>query len=285
MNQVQGVVQAVSDKIKPFQTKFGMAYNLSFKMDDGQWYKLKFCDVNEPIPLSKGMSVSFMAEMENRINPQTQQPIVDLNVNKKNLQILQQGQPMNQGYQAPQQGYQQTAQQGAPQQPQGGYPQQPPQQQQYQQQPPQQAPQQQYQQAPQAPAQPQGPQMNWTGKEGMATGMAFQVASNLTSNINELPTIVARVLLGQQEIIQNLAAAPDGGIAYLMELAGGSIGQAPQQAPVQQPQMPQAQPQQAPMHQAPPQQPAPQQQPGNPAPAGFGANPPPMTPQQNYTGG
>jgi len=280
MNQVQGVVQAVSDKIKPFQTKFGMAYNLSFKMDDGQWYKLKFCDVNEPMPLSKGMSVSFLAEMENRVNPNTGQPIVDLSVNKKNLTINQGGQPMNQGYQAPQQGYQQTP---PPQQ--GGYTQQPPQQQQYQQQPPQQ---QQYQQAPQAPSQPLPPQHNWVGKEGMATGMAFQVAGNLANNINELPTIVARVLLGQQEIIQNLTTAPDGGIAYLVELAGGSIGQTPAPQPQQQPQqaapqMPTPQPQQAPQQAAPQQ--APQQQPGNPMPTGYGAGAPPMTPQQDYTGG
>lgn len=107
-----GPVQAVSKNPNVFNTQYGPKYNLKFKMPDGQWYILKFCDPNEDPPLHRGMQVSFQFDVETRPNPQGGQ-YVDNVVNKKTLNYGGGPQPMQQGYQ--QQGYQQQAPQ--PQQP------------------------------------------------------------------------------------------------------------------------------------------------------------------------
>jgi hypothetical protein len=229
MPYIEGAVQAVSSKQNVFQTKHGPAYNLRFKMQNGEWYTLKFCNPEQQPPLHQGMQVGFMFDIEQYQGRQGL--IVDNVVNKKALTIQGDGnmynnngggqyQQQNGGqYQQPQQ------QQNYGQAQQGGYSNNQP----YQQ------PQNgggQYQQ------QQQGPQYNWTGKEGVATGMAIPAACRLAKDISEVPALAAQILLIQQQMVQNMQQSQDGGMGYLQQLSGSQQQQQQQQQnSVPQPQM------------------------------------------------
>lgn len=162
---IQGIVQAVSGgPDKAFQTPHGPAYNLKFKMHDGQWYKFPFCKTDEAPPLSKGQHVGFDFKVNQRINPNTQQPIVDNEVIKATF-LLMGGAPM--------------------------------QQQQY----PQQQMDPSYQQPAQQPMQQPVAQPNWSGNEGMASGVAIQCASRMTTDPGQIMILAAQILMIQDELM------------------------------------------------------------------------------------
>jgi len=185
MPMITGVVQATGKDPKIFNTQYGAAYHLKFKMHDGQWYKLPFCEPNEPPPLNKGMTVSFDFTVDQRVN--NQQPngplIIENTVDRKTLQYLGASEMNQQQYQQPQQ------------QPQQQYPQQ------------QAAPQQNYQnQGPAQYTQQQVPQAqdNWNGKEGMATGVAIQCAARMTDDPNAVMVLAAKIMIIQNDMIKFL---------------------------------------------------------------------------------
>lgn len=188
MAMIQGVVQALAKDPTVFNTAYGPAYHLKFKMHDGQWYKFPFCKPDEEPPVHKGMTVAFDFDVDQRQNNRNPNgPMIIDNVVVKKSFINLGGGGMSQQYQQPQQQYQQQQYQ----QPQQQY--QPPQQQQYQ--PPQQ---QQYQQQKQPPAH------NWVGKEGMSTGVALRCAATMTTNPDEIIYIAAKIMLVQDEMIKFL---------------------------------------------------------------------------------
>ena len=78
MFQMQGIVQAVSNQQKFYQTKQGTCYNASFKMEDNQWYVIPFVNQGMPHPVQQGQQVSFQYEQSqngqytnNKVNPKS----------------------------------------------------------------------------------------------------------------------------------------------------------------------------------------------------------------------
>ena len=241
-----GVVQVVSHKKATFNTKFGPAYNFSFKMNE-VWYQLPFCNPEQPEPLQQGQQLEFMYEVSQ--NGQYQ----NNTVNKKSLTVNGMpfaDQPMPGG------GHQQPP----PNQQQGGY---------------QQAPQQRVQ-PPQQQQQAQAPMRNSKKVPGIAVGMAINNAVALIAggkvpvgggtdlllaiegvawDIIQLNDKMNKMV--EQGFYPNEQKAPP----PQQQIQGGQVPVPPEHPPQQQ----QASPQQALQQMGGYQQTSSQQAPGNPA--------------------